>query len=277
MKLPAENIRSGLRFAFTLIELLVVIAIIAILASLLLPALAKAKEKGQQTVCRSNLKQLGLAFQLYTPDYNDIFPGAASKGSYEPMREDWIFWNVNRSSDPFFENPQNSAIGRYIGNFSTNLFRCPADQDALNRERDLARKAGPSNPYLYSYSAVSYVPGQNRGITSLYAPGAKPAHFKATEIRNPASKFMLVEENADAAAGETIDDGRWVPGAPIGSGMSALNDGNILSARHSLRKGRISVNEYNKKGRGTVVFNDGHVDSVAPLLGHKVMHFDPTF
>lgn len=71
---PPAFSRKGKRRAFTLIELLVVIAIIAILAAILFPVFAQAREKARQTACLSNLKQLGTAFMMYVQDYDETYP-----------------------------------------------------------------------------------------------------------------------------------------------------------------------------------------------------------
>ena len=93
---PPSTHNPNRRRAFTLVELLVVIGIIAVLVSILLPTLGRAREQARMTKCLSNLRQIGLAMTMYTNENRGYFPAPGISGAGMP--DDWIYWQPGAMS-----------------------------------------------------------------------------------------------------------------------------------------------------------------------------------
>lgn len=195
---------------FTLIELLVVIAIIAILASMLLPALSKAKEKSQRTFCVNNNKQLMIALQMYTSDNSDKMPhpGWISLGQLPSDLKGWLYspagetppgaalntaptvTNWTTLSPVVLAAYQTGALWPFIKN--VKIYRCPLDQPNTTK----VNRSG-QHWYQRDNKMSSYI--MNGAVSNYGAMGANT--FKINQFKPTAYVLWEPDENMNLSNG----------------------------------------------------------------------------
>jgi prepilin-type N-terminal cleavage/methylation domain-containing protein/prepilin-type processing-associated H-X9-DG protein len=185
---------------FTLIELLVVIAIIAILAAILFPVFASAREKARQTACLNNMKQLGTGLSIYLGDYDDTYPMV--RLADEKHATPRVDWNTYAGSS---WNWKRALLAGYVK--SVQAFLCPSndyawevsDQTTTSASKGdesnsfyepYGKKVGPQIPISYGLNGLCF----HEGIPTLW--GEENRGRDAAELKSPAELVFIAESRA---------------------------------------------------------------------------------
>jgi len=233
---------------FTLIELLVVIAIIAILMSILMPALQRVKRQARTVVCRKNLSQYGLASRMYLDDFDGTFPYSFSwlyKDNYSGCR--WHNEALNLTNRP----EGGGSLWPYLKDKDIHI--CPDFYTIAKMTgcRSCDGRTIPIEPQ-YSYCMNSYL----NGDAWNYVPAQYKTNMerlkKESEVKNPARIFFFSEENTWAIPGLS---GAGINDNNLRSTPNCTTD--CFATYHNTSSGNLD------NGYANAVFVDAHVEQVS--------------
>jgi prepilin-type N-terminal cleavage/methylation domain-containing protein/prepilin-type processing-associated H-X9-DG protein len=187
---------------FTLIELLVVIAIIAILAAILFPVFAQARDSARQTTCLSNCKQLGTGLMMYAQDYDENYPSftyATTPGGLKYGKR-WADWGFSTWVD---------ALMPYVKN--TKIFSCPNGPQTGTTWPNQAI-AGPKGAQMVvNYAINEYILDRSRGFSTIAS--------LSSAKNGPADVTAIAESNYNGIYQDWADAGIKVPDRPATFGL----------------------------------------------------------
>ena len=247
MSLNEVRTRRAVKQGFTLIELLVVIAIIAILAAILFPVFAQAREKARQTSCLSNMKQLGISAMMYVQDYDESYPLAFTVDS-SGNRTDWRMVLL-----PYIKNGTVGAATTQDSTVIGGVFACPSMPGAAKRG-------------YAAHSAIIHSPTMSNG--NLWPSVAMAA------LNHPSDIVLVSEVGLDTANNGSIegisDDFWWHGGAvwpPIftgpNSGAKFEGDGDVANCDAAgWNTCNTYIPRYRHSGVANMMFSDGHAKSM---------------
>jgi prepilin-type N-terminal cleavage/methylation domain-containing protein/prepilin-type processing-associated H-X9-DG protein len=225
------------RRAFSLVELLVVVAIIAILASMLLTSLSRAKETARRIKCTNNLRQLAITWQLYADDHEDrLVPNGAGSAADLEGRRLWVVGNTHQDVPAFTNreyllNPKYAAFADYLK--TAEIYKCPSDHLKVPI-------GGKEHPTTRSYALNGYLAWEEAQTqASLLSPN-----------------FYVFQKGSELSAGSPSSILQFVDTAPGNICHSAF----VIYLDHGLDGLYYHLPSVQHGGGGTASFADGHVD-----------------